>query len=218
MSLAIKYEGVDDARMRLRHTVVLYKRQPVYITEINQGTDDEIFRVYFNELPLVSGRRGRGLEDDEEGGNKRKFISSKHFDIAPFRMGYVNRPTNTGAFYCSRLPCRMQKQGLCEENFVGIDNFGGIVPFGTFYSCKETLAMVEGRYPSFDVALKALNKITAVAFSRDFCLVKDTVIPDLIYLYHKGNKVGMYNSGKTSLGADFKCLRESLNELGVRAA
>lgn len=222
MSLAIKYETVEDAQMRLRHTVVLYKGRPVYITAIGMGTGDEIFRVHYKELPLVSPERPRRIMDEEgeEGDGKRKYISSKHFDIAPFRMGYVNRPSGGGAFYCSRMPNRMQKQGLCGENFRAFDNFGRQLDFNTFVSCKETVAMVENNYPSFDVALKSLDKIASVAFNRDFALAKDPVIPDLVFLYHKGEKVGMIapKTREVTLGDKFKCLKESLQEIELKAA
>lgn len=213
MSLAIKYETVDDARMRLRGCVVLYKGQPVYINDVGHGTGkDDIFRVMFNELPITGGRPARGRIEEAADELKRKFISSKHFDIAPFRMGYVNREGSP--FYCSRLPNRVQKQGLCNENFSGLTNSGTPVPFAVFTNCKEVPAMVAGDYPSFERALQLLDKVGEVAFHREFCLVKDPVISGLVFLYHKGKKVGMYTkgTGEIGLGKQFLCLRETLQE------
>jgi hypothetical protein len=210
LSLAIKYETAEDATMRLRNTVVLYRGAPVLITAVQKGENkEEILRVYYQPLP-------RTPKADME--QERKFISSKHFDIAPFKMGYVNRQSSTGAFFCSRLPNRMQKQGLCAENFRAVDNFGVGINFNTFIAYKEVNEMVLGKYPSVDEAAKALNKSMAVAFSRDFCLVKDEVIPNLYFLYYKGDKVGMYlsNERTVSLGKRFGCLKESLQELGIR--
>jgi hypothetical protein len=229
VSLAIKYENVDDARMRLRQTVVLYKGAPVLIKEVSKGEggQDDVIRVSIQELP--SGRtnvkipvpglaaRIRGNRDDDEAVvEKRKFISSKHFDIAPFRMGYVNSSEGEGAFYCSRLPARVQKQGLCGENFKGVTNSGTPVNFNSFLMCKETLAMVANEYPSFNKALAGLDRVRAVAFHRDFCLVRDEAIPQLIYLYHKGEKVGMHNKGEIALGPKFTCLKESLGEMQLK--
>lgn len=223
MSLAIKYEALEDARMRLKGTVVRYKGDPVYITEITPGNADEIHRVYYKEVPFNAPKPKpfRNMEeivaDAELDAAKRKYISSKFFDIEPFRMGYVNSPNRNGAFFCSRLPNRIQKQGLCGENFRAMDNFGVMVDFNTFLNTKEVLEMINDRYPTFNQALAGLNKVPSVAFSRNFALVKDAVIPDLLYLYHKGEKVGMYNSATkfVSLGVKFQCLKESLNELGV---
>ena len=218
MSLAIKYENPDDARMRLRGTVVLYKETPVYITDVQRGeTKDDILRVLFSELPVTPGSLGKVPFRDEEAGAKRKYISSKHFDIAPFKMGYVNRPNETGAFYTSRIPARVQKQGLCSENFRGINNSGLTVDFVSFIKCEEVNAMVAGKYPSFKTAVANLIKVPSVAFDYDFCLTKDEVIGDLIYLHHKGRKVGMYNQNLDCvvLGKSFTCLKEHLKELKV---
>jgi hypothetical protein len=220
VSLAIKYESVDDARMRLRQTIVLYKGTPVYIQDVARGTGgDEILRVLFHEIPHNVNGVARRIADLEEAENpKRKYISSKYFDIAPFKLGYVNRQDKTGAFYCSRMPNRTQKQGLCAENFKALDNQGNQVPFQEFLNCKETLAMIAGNYPSFDRAVKSLEKVPSIAFHREFCLVKDSVISSLIYLYHKGNKVGMYTPAtkEIALGEKFKCLKESLQEMHMK--
>lgn len=210
MSLAIKYENLEDARMRLRGTVVLYEGSPFYIRDVQrpQTKDDGIFRVVGNPLPLT----GRETVDPE--GEMRKFISSKNFDIGAFRMGYVNSPS--GAFYCSRLPNRQQKQGLSGDTFSGRTNRGNAVPFTTFTSTKEVVNMVKNDYPSFDLAKRSLAKSPAVAFSRDFCLERDEILEDLQHLYHKGSKVGAVLNGNIVLGNKFKCLKESLEELGVK--
>lgn len=240
MSLAIKYETVHDATMRLRGTVVLYKGEPVQIQEIREGTGKEdILRVLIKPLPLTTPgaadmgggifrRRGaaeammdaarQAVEAVEEEGGVQKYISSKHFDIAPFPLGYVNNPTGSGAFYCSRMPNRVQKQGLCAENFKGFDNYKGLVDFRTFLRCKEVPLMVAGSYPTFEQALKNLTKVPSVAFNRYFCLVRDDVIADLVYVYHRGIKVGMLNkvTSELCLGERFRCLKESLTELGLK--
>lgn len=222
MSLAIKYETVDDARMRLRSSVVLYKNKPVLVREVTNGPGgDDIFRVKFDELPVVKERpvgewRPGGIAPHEADAEKRKFISSKFFDIAPFRMGYVNHSGPEGVFYCSRMPNRIQKQGLCNENFSGVLNDGRAISFTTFLTSKEVPAMIAGEYPSFDKALNLMEKVSAVAFSRDFCLVKDDVIPDLLFLYHKGKKTGYVGKGEAVLSKKFLCLKEALEEMHVK--
>lgn len=208
MSLAIKYENAHDAQMRLRGTVVLYEGSPVYIREIREGDGDSILRVMFDHLPITV----KGVETAA----KRKFISSKNFDIAPFKLGYVNAPT--GAFYCTRFPNRVQKQGLCSENFSAKTNNGKDISFGTFTTTKEVVAMVNGDYPTFDVALRALGKSPAVAFSRDFCVQKDEILDELVHIYHRGEKVGARLNNSVVLGKKFQCLKEGLGELGVKVS
>jgi len=229
LSLAIKYENPDDARMRLRNTVVLYKKTPVLIQDVVRGEgkgEDDILRVLFTELP-VNNRRpqnkaGFPVEDPfvrigervkAAEAMQKKYISSKYFDIAPFKLGYVNRKNDP--FYCTRLPNRIQKQGLCSENFKAFSNFGPFVDFNTFLNCPETPAMIAGDYPSFDRAVDLIEQCSAVAFSRDFCLVKDEVISALIYLYYKGKKVGLFDKNKINLGKKFECLKESLEEIKI---
>ena len=76
--------------------------------------------------------------------------------------------------------------------------------------------MVAGQYPSFDRAVEALKRCPSVAFHREFCLVKDDVIPDLIYLYHKAKKVGYFSKNEILLGKQFACLRETLEERAIK--
>lgn len=242
MSLAIKYETVEDATMRLRNTVVLYKGNPVFILEVRRGEGkDDIFRVLIQELPTARlgnivfqgpGEVRPVLPGDPFGAainrperkpdappekKERKYISSKHFDIAPFPLGYVNQEKGNGVFYCSRMPNRMQKQGLCQENFKGVDNFGAPVQFGRFLQCKGVIDMVHGVYPSITEARKMLDEYGSVAFDRHFCLMKDEVIPELAFLYYKGSKVGMFRDDQVMLGNKYMCLRERLDEMELRA-
>jgi len=227
MSLAIKYETVDDARMRLKNSVVLYKEIPVYVKDVMQaggkdaeGGKDKVFRVLFTELPLKSasdmnGRLLGGRVDQNTDESVRKFISSKHFDIAPFKLGYVNDKV-LGAFHCSRLPNRIQKQGLCSENFQAANNRKQAIMWSHFLCSEATPSMIANRYPSFDVALALLDKVHSVAFSREFCLTRDEVIPKLVYLFYKTNKIGIVQNKEIVLGPEYNCLKESLEELKVR--
>lgn len=218
MSLAIKYERLEDARLRLKHTVVLYKGEPHYISEITNAIDKEdgIHRVLSSPLPLEPRDPFAELKKEDKEGQQRKIISSKFFDIAPFKMGFVNAPD--GVFYCSRLPNRMQKQGLSSENFKGATLTGKPVQFSTFLRTKEVLEMIKGLYPSFHQALKALDKAPSCAFSREFAIVKDKIAPPslLCHLWHKDAKVGLLMNNSVHLGSRFSCLKESLTELGIK--
>lgn len=244
MSLAIKYENVEDASMRLRNTVVLYKGDPVLITDVRpaEKADDGILRVLIERLPIEgpamgkivmkpkalrredvlnppgpAGLAGAGVPppDDLPKEQARKYISSKHFDIAPFKMGYVN--DSDCPFFCTRLPNRIQKQGLCADNFKAVSNFGAPVQYGYFLRSSGVPDMVHGRYPTMVEALRMLEKQLAVAVSRDFCLQRDDVLPEFIYLFYQGKKIGMYTDNRVKLGQKFNCLKESLEELKLYA-
>jgi hypothetical protein len=76
--------------------------------------------------------------------------------------------------------------------------------------------MVANKYPTFAEAVRALTKASSVAFSSNFALMGDPVIPSLVFVYHKGAKVGYYSQNTVFLGPKFTCLRETLTELGVK--
>lgn len=214
MSLSIPYENIHDAQMRLQGTVVLYDGDPVYITEVAQkkveDPKDDIFRVYASPLPY------QPMQDKAE---MRKFISSKKFDMAPFPMGFMNY--DGLAYYCTRLPRKQQRQGLSNGTFssvpVGFPDMGG-VRFEQAISMKEFDECVKGKYPSFDEALKRLaeGEANSVGFTRCFAVVSDKDMPELVYLYHKKEKVGFVLEDRVKLSKAGKCLVEALREANVR--
>lgn len=217
MSLSIPYENVGDAQMRLQGSVVLYDGEPVYIREVTQvGAGDpkgDVFRVYAEPLPLTSRERNR---EDEF----RKFISSKKFDMAPFPMGFMN--WNGDAVYIHRRARRQQRQGFSEgtfgADFVSQNPNGTGINFGTCVKSKEFVDCIKGKYPSVSDATKIImnDKARSVAFSRTFALVRDLELVDLIYLYHKQEKVGFITGDALKLSKVGQCLKESLREVGVK--
>jgi hypothetical protein len=215
MSLAIDYENVHDAQMRLQGTVVLYAGEPVYITEVGAvGPGDpkgDVFRVYASPIPMKP--------HDMDKGKMRKFISSKKFDLAPFPMGFMNYKGS--AYYCSRLPRRQQRQGLSNGTFqaMPVGNRGlpvlrleDVIYQEDFYNC------IKGKYPPFDEACKriALGAEASVAFHRSFALIRDEELSELVYLYHKKDKVGFLLGDMLKLSKAGKCLVEVLKEANVR--
>lgn len=214
MSLSIAYESLEDASMRLIQTVVMYDGEPVYITNIkNVGPDDpkgDIFRVYCQPLPYGA----KALDEAQ----MRKFISSKKFDLAAFPMGFMNYGNE--ALYCSRKPKRQQKQGLSNGTFdctnirfpeADTPRLDGCLPMKEFHDC------IKGVYPSFQeaVSLVQVGGKFAVAFSRTFAVVQDEDIEELLYIYHKKQKVGFIMDGKLKLAKVGLCLKEALAEEGV---
>lgn len=213
MSLAIKYESLEDARLRLKNTVVLYDGDPVFIRNIepSRSEKDGIFRIHADALPLNVDEDGIEVGDWIEAAKKaglRKFISSKNFDIAPFKMGYVN--LRKGAVFCSRLPRRQQKQGLSAESYSGIG-----LDWANFVRSSEVVDMIKGRYPTFEQAKALLNKSPLVAFSREFAIARDEILEDMFVLYYKGSKVGVFLGDKVTLGKKYTCLKETLLEIKV---
>lgn len=217
MSLSVEYENLHDAQMRLQGTVVLYDGEPVYITGINQvGPDDpkgDIFRVYASPLPY---KPARGVMEAE---GFRKFISSKKFDMAPFPMGFMN--LNGVAYYCSRLPRRQQRQGLSNGTFSCIGVGMPDVPALRFENTIDKQPFVDcikGKYPGFKDAIREIERGNAngMAFDRSFAVVTDIEMPELMYLFHKKEKVGFIMNDVLKLSKAGKCLTEALREVGVK--
>jgi hypothetical protein len=156
-------------------------------------------------------------EDDGQAGF-RKFISSKKFDLAPFPMGFLNDEGKV--FYCHRRPRRQQRQGLSGETFIGeaVDSGEPPLQFGEVVGSSEFLDCIKGNYPRYDLAYQMVkgDGLNAVAFARNFALIRDKDMEELIYLYHKKEKVGFIVNGLVSLSKKGNCLRESLREEGVQ--
>lgn len=214
MSLSVPYENIHDAQMRLQNTVVLYDGEPVWITEVAERGDgdpkDDIFRVYAHPIPMKAR---------EPKAQMRKFISSKKFDMAPFPMGFLNKDGQV--YYCTRLPRRQQRQGLSNGTFsctlvpaqlqIAIPRLEQLVVAPEFYAC------IKGLYPEYDEAVKEIERgnASSVAFHRQFALVSDPELEELLYLYHKKDKVGFMMDGKIKLTHKGRCLKEALQEIKV---
>lgn len=129
------YETIQEARMRLRNTIVRYKDDFYYVIEVGGHMPDGKFRVYMDQL----GHNGVGydrlpgfpsdgdygvnsllkkydkyIEDNPDSGFIRKYADSRHFEkFRPFPLGNVNQQGTV--VYCERSPTRNMHQGLLNE-------------------------------------------------------------------------------------------------------
>lgn len=211
-----KYETVDEIKARLEGTVVMYDNQPVYIQKVSlpdrEDADEkkEIARVYFHELPL-------NVREDAPAGGKaiRKFLSSKKFDLTPFKMGYMNYKGN--AVYVDRTPVRQYKQGLSAgtanmSDVTGMPAQG--ISFSHLIASPSFVDMVHNKYPRFqDVGDMIDNKTKSVAISRNFAFMIDNDL-EALFLYHKSIKCGFSLRGDKALRIPpkFHFLREEMEE------
>lgn len=205
-----KYETLEEIKFRLEQTIVLYDGKPVYIGRVNMpGEQDagEIARVYFKELPL------------KEGGPKevRKYLSSRKFDLTPFKMGYFNH--NGRAVFASRTPVRQNKQGLSKQSLVlktlGLNPITDReVSFTEVVTSQGFIDMIEGSYPSFDGAVPLLKEDAgSVALSQSFALSFDDDL-GIFILFHRGIKCGLVLEGDRGvrLAAKYGFLKEELRD------
>jgi hypothetical protein len=211
------YETTKEVKFRLEGTVVLYDGAPVLISRVNIPDDEdkkEIARVFFYELPY-GGRENGGKET-------RKYLSSKKFDLAPFKMGYFNHGGE--AICASRVPIRQNQQGL-SANTCSLTNIrgnkSGNLHFNMMIGSKGFVDMVSGKFPTFTEAGEMLgNKDnSSVAVSRSFAFLIDHDLEALL-LMHKGIRCGIAVRGQKALNLPpkFHFLREEAEECRIPLA
>lgn len=211
-----KYETADEVRFRLEHTVVSYDGDPVYITRVNAPAagkeEGDVARVFFQPLPI----------ERPEGKEVRKYLSSKKFDLAPFKMGYMNHGGN--AIFVSRTPVRQNKQGLSAGTALYTNVRGQrCEAFGFNHMTKAPgfVDMVKGVFPSFKEAGDMLGDkgVTSVAISRSFAFVIDHDF-EMLLMIHKGVKCGIAMKGARALQVPpkFLFLREEMEDHRIPVA
>lgn len=216
-----KYENVEEVKFRLEGTVVLYDSSPVYIRDVTfpeEGDPDNIARVHFNELPMDLTR--------PRPPRVRKFLSSRKFDLTPFKMGYLEMPDGA-TILTSRTANRQNRQGLCDNNTIlnTIDDrlsrrarLGGIgIDWLDVISSPGFSDMVKGTYTDFQTSLdKLTDKRDSTVFSREFAAQRDEEL-DLLFLYRKGRKCGYSDTTSKSfrLAKSLKYLANELEEARI---
>lgn len=225
-----KYETLEEINFRLANTVVMYDGQPVYITRVSVPEADdrkEIARVFFVELPYGGQRLVDKFGDPIPGakagkGETRKYLSSKNFDLAPFKMGYFNN--NGEATFVSRNPVRQNRQGLSKETTTLTDVRGRRsenMNYNKMIESQGFADMVAGKFPGFAEVGDMLGDKDngSVAVSRQFAFVIDHDLEALL-LMHKGVKCGIALKDDKSLRIPpkFHFLRQEAEECRIPLA
>ena len=203
-----KYETTEEVKARLENTIVLYEGKPVYISRVSMPEgENEVARVFFYEMPYG----GKGNEKEV-----RKYLSSKNFDLAPFKMGYMNYKGQ--AIFVSRTPVRQYKQGLSSGTTL-LTNIKGqksdVINFAHMLRSQGFVDMVNGVFPDFKSAGQHLGNedTSSVAVSRCFAFVIDHDLEALL-LMHKGVRCGIALKDDKALKVPpkFHFLRQEMEE------
>lgn len=238
------YERLEEARMRLRNTVVLYDGEPHYVIAITGHKPDGIFRIYMEPLsetpayshdstipsiaygqdhPSLGAHMDAWLEgpDGKRSNVVRKMMNSPLFNkFRPFPLGMVN--TKGGVFYLERHPTRKTEQGLTQSMLayspLSISQIGKYQkPSVVSVELRDTIL---NKYPTAQECLTNLldPMVTndAAAFHRNFCLVRGPL--HMLYLGYKEDVVGVLveeNLSKVRLGRKFGHVKEAVQELGI---
>lgn len=224
------YETAEEVKFRLEGTIVLYDGAPVLISRVNvPDAEDrkEIARVFFYELPyrdkaLVDKYGDRIPNPAPVGKETRKYLSSKKFDLAPFKMGYFNHGGE--ATFAARTPVRQNRQGL-SSNTCTLTNIRGkrseTINFNMMVGSQGFVDMVAGKFPTFAEAGEMLGnkENSSVAVSRSFAFLIDHDLEALL-LMHKGIKCGIAVRGQKALNLPpkFHFLREEAEECRIPLA
>jgi hypothetical protein len=208
-----KYETIEEIKSRLEGTVVLYENEPVFINRVavpgGKEDKDEIARVFFHKLPFTLNNRPPEF---------RRYLSSKKFDLTPFRMGYANLEKRT--VFVSRSPVRQYKQGLTGDvtKLSEVSGERSELGFNTLVQDKGFVDMVQGVYPDFKTAGQVLEagEKRSLAISRSFAFLSDPDL-DILILMNKGVKCGIVLRGDKNirLSKKFNFLKEELEEYRI---
>lgn len=186
----------EHANSRLSGCVVRTKRgKPVYILEVFAEDEDSEEIVWAAICQFSPDKAAKSL------------IKVSDLDLSPVPLGYVN--SLFGAAYAYRLPKRMWKIGLTNENFLTVSYQYGVN--GCDVWSDDVVNTIYGLYPSIQEAVDRLSAgpLPSIAFARNFALTSS-----LLLLYNGETKVGVYNkdSKEMVLNQDFFYLKEMLQE------
>ena len=180
------YETIDEARIRLDQTVVLYDGEPYYVLCICRHPGDDIFRMYLDPYQadglLWSKNNYVPYEWHDEPGmtkmqkmdeflneykNKscpiiRKMMNSPLFNkFRPFSLGMGNGGGKAG--YIERSPVRHTQQGLTgsmltrkEFDLVVDRQDRSLGPKVSLFN-PQVHSAITGRYPDVDTVLSNLT-------------------------------------------------------------
>lgn len=195
------YYDPRSVGLRLDRTICMYKGKPVYVyaTNATRGVTDDSYHMV--EIMDVTSKPM----------TKAKMVDYRDadFDYRAMLLGYINY--NKGAYYLSRVPSRIQKQGLCRTAITSDPhNIGG----GGWFTSDGMRDMLLNDYPSYADCINAIDNDgwDAAAFHRCFA-IKAARAKQLMY---KGRTIGFQErNGKYRLvdSKEADALRMTIKEL-----
>lgn len=169
-----------DLPQRLDQTICRYKGKP-YFVRTPGGNEITLREVY--------GDKVYGVIDS----------SDFDFDISSIPLGFCQF-NNAQVCFASRVPSRIWKQGICQDNLLFRDLRGTSLPLSI--RSIQFYKMLTDDYPSIDEALKIFYSKsvvdgTEIAISKQVCLKISTKLKR-IAVYYGLDQVGfIMNNTKT---------------------
>lgn len=203
------WTDLTQAQERLTHCVVLYDDQPFYIESVEAHEDG---------IP-----RARLLACNPTREASRKMLNSpkfKRFRDLP-RLGWSNMGGAMGAALLERRAVTTRTHGLNNNN-VSVKTFrtvdsGEVLLRGGNYNFNGCMFLQgfsdanSGKFPTLAGILQNIAEGSAIAYSRKFCVFRDTT--GIRWLYRNSDRVGLFTGVDTlNLLTKFAFLREEIME------
>lgn len=219
----LPYKLEDEFRDRYLHTIITFKGEPVYITDVYRGRSRDAERegeIKFIYAPLP-------YDYNRESKQVRELATHPDFSDSFENLGYANAFSTISysgedlikyGVYITRIPVRRNKQGLFSENLHIPKNTGR--SFLDLMYQTEFVDMLQGKYPSFESVKQLIiaehTKYGIMGFSPQFALEFNKL--EQVVLYCRTDPVGFSLDGGDSfqLIKSKKWLIEAVEEKGLR--
>lgn len=182
------WTDATQAQERLHNTVVLYDDIPCYVAEIVGGFEDGVPRAVIHMC-------------NAWGTPARKRLDSPKF--SRFRslpqLGFMNRPESRSVYMFERIAVRTRSHGLAnnntrinmiyqEPNHISIGRADRNLT--QLLQGEDFLRMHKGEYPNASEILSVLDPGSALAYSRNYVIIRDT--DGLRWLYRGNRRIGFF--------------------------
>lgn len=201
------YDTLEQARMRLRGSVITYRDQAVYVRDAYQATKKQGggLMLSLQVYPMTPETQMNPVEVP---------INDPDLNFRLFKIGYINDTRTKSTAFLMRHTRRQQTQGIVLANLSGAGQIS--------QRCLNEMAfadMLFGRYPTADQALQMINNDgwTSVGISQYFAMARDEDIRLLRYLMYRGRRVGVALGEKFTeflVDKNDEYLKEVLQEAG----
>lgn len=188
------YDSADEISMRLRSTIVMFKGEPVYVSEVTpHNAQDELeTTVYYHSLPYSRNSRAKVAPFTEF----QKFGNAQTFNTGYFNIQHRDLDFHSVG-YLSRLPSRRTRQGIGNENTTVLlspeyQRLLGRTSITSLLSYQGVKEMFMNVYEDTGTVTKRLEDAephSAYALSKDFALITDQM--EQVILLYKGTQVAV---------------------------
>jgi len=189
----MRYESVDDVRLRLHRSVVAFKGNPVHVDEVIDKNTVQVSNLLNGETQVAR-------------------VSDLDLGPSSIPLGYVHAYGEL--FLTMRKPCRRYKQGLTQENFhvkrVLLGNNKDAKPVrGLNPTSRSVARTMKGDFADIGDAFQSVRKgeKKIVAFNREWAIAEQE--GDLCLVY-RGEVVGFAGATSVKLNPERAYLKESL--------